>query len=185
MGRNSHDTHHEGELRQAQAAPASRPVDPWKLVKVPQYKVQHRRGSRVINQHCAPGGVLGIPAHRPGPGALHDQGHHPVAWHLLCFGGCHVARGVVVRWGSFLLSDGANRALFSWYPSTGRRVRDSKGSRRRAPLAILSAHVELGQNELPVPEGLGGCEATVGGPHDQLDELVTGLIQGHLAPEDG
>jgi hypothetical protein len=35
-------------LRQAEAAPVTRPVDPRKLAKVPQYLVQRRRGSKVI-----------------------------------------------------------------------------------------------------------------------------------------
>jgi hypothetical protein len=35
-------------LRQAEASPVSRPVDPRKLAKIPQYRVQRRRGSKMV-----------------------------------------------------------------------------------------------------------------------------------------
>lgn len=72
-------------LRQAKAAPVLRPVDPKKLAKVPQYKVQRRRGSKVIATTVTvpevdTTGEVALPGEVKGPT------HTEIQWRLLTLG---------------------------------------------------------------------------------------------------
>src|SRR5947207_5277285 len=49
----------------------------------------------------------------------------------------------------------------------------------------LSAPIELGHDELAMPERFGTREPTVGGSGDQFDQRVARLVDGHFAAQDG
>ena len=72
-------------LRQAQASPVSRPVDPRKLAKVPQYKVQRRRGSKVIATSVTVPGVERADEVAL-PGEVKEPSHTEIEWRLLTLG---------------------------------------------------------------------------------------------------
>ncbi len=72
-------------LRQAQASPIRKDVDPRKLARVPQFKVQRRRGSRIIDASVT------VPeVERPEEPAVVEEAkgpsHTEVQWRLLTLG---------------------------------------------------------------------------------------------------
>ncbi len=72
-------------LRQAQAAPVSRPVDPKKLARVPQYTVQRRHGTKAIPTSVTIPEVEVVEAVAP-PEEAKGPGHTEIEWRLLTLG---------------------------------------------------------------------------------------------------
>ena len=74
-------------LRQATTAPVSRPVDPRKLAKVPQYLVQRRRGSKIVATSVTiPVEVREVTEVAVLSEDVKGPGHTEIEWRLLTLG---------------------------------------------------------------------------------------------------